>query len=270
MGRMKGKVTIVTGAGAGIGAASALRFGEEGAHVLVTSRTLANAESVAEEIRRRGGIAEARAVDVRALDQVEAMVHHAAERFGRIDVLFNNAIGIDFEAAARDTSLLSFDPDIFTRTMNANVVSGLIACKAALPRMLEQGGGTILFTSSVAGLGGDVTQYCYGASKAAVNWFVQSIAASYGKDGIRCNAIVPGVIKTVSQSAWATPQSDAAFLRATNWPTLGTAEDVAALALFLASDEARFVNGALYVIDGGAGSQNAYAGASREAAAPVA
>lgn len=263
MASLTGKVAVITGAGAGIGAASALRFGAAGAKVLVTSRTLANAEAVAETIRQAGGVAEAIAVDVGDFAQVEAMVAHAIDRFGRIDILFNNAIGIDFDAAARDTSLLTFDPAIFTQIMNSNVVSGLLACKAALPGMLAQGGGTILFTSSVAGMGGDVTQFCYGASKATVNWFVQSIATSHGKDGIRCNAIVPGVIKTVAQSAWATPESDAAYLRATNWPTLGTADDVAALALFLASDEARFINGALYLVDGGTSAANGYAVAGR-------
>jgi NAD(P)-dependent dehydrogenase (short-subunit alcohol dehydrogenase family) len=257
-GRLADKVAVVTGAGAGIGRASAIRFGREGAAVLVTSRSLDNAEATAAAIRAEGGRAESLAVDVNDLARVEAMVEVAIARFGRIDVLFNNAIGVDFDAAARDVDFLKFDPAIFVQTMQSNVLSGLVATRTALPQMLQQGSGSILFTSSVAGLEGDISQFAYGGSKATVNWYVKSIAASFGKRGIRCNAIVPGVIKTASQDAWATPESDAAYLHATNWPRLGTAEDVAGLALFLASDEAQYVNGALYTIDGGASCTTGY------------
>jgi NAD(P)-dependent dehydrogenase (short-subunit alcohol dehydrogenase family) len=135
--------------------------------------------------------------------------------------------------------------------VRVNVLGGVLASKFAIPHMLEQGGGAILFTSSCSSLGGDVAQFSYGASKAMVNWYVQTIAATFGKRGIRCNAILPGVIETPAMKAWANEAMNAAFLELQNGPRLGVPEDIAALALFLASDEAAYINGALMRADGG-------------------
>jgi NAD(P)-dependent dehydrogenase (short-subunit alcohol dehydrogenase family) len=132
-----------------------------------------------------------------------------------------------------------------------NVLGGVLACKYAIPHMIGQGGGAILFTSSTSSLGGDVAQFSYGASKAMVNWYVKTIATSFGKQGIRCNGIVPGVIQTPSMLAWADESMRAAFLKLHNVPRLGEPDDIAALAVFLASDEAAYMNGGLYHADGG-------------------
>ena len=141
--------------------------------------------------------------------------------------------------------------DVFSAIMNVNVLGGVMACKYALPHMLEQGSGSIIFTSSGSSLGGDVAAYTYGASKAALNWYVKAIAASYGKKGVRSNAILPGPVQTPSKIAYSTPEIDADFLDILNVPALGEPEDIAAMAVFLASDESRYVNGALYSVDGG-------------------
>ncbi|MCU1693219.1 MAG: glucose 1-dehydrogenase, partial [Frankiales bacterium] len=151
----------------------------------------------------------------------------------------------------RDVDFLEFDPVVFQEIVQVNVLGGVVAAKYALPHMLERGNGCILFTSSTSSLGGDVAQFSYGASKAMVNWYVQTIATVYGKRGIRCNAVVPGVIETPAMKGWASPEMNEAFLALQNVPRLGRPEDIANLACYLASDEAAFMNGALYKCDGG-------------------
>jgi NAD(P)-dependent dehydrogenase (short-subunit alcohol dehydrogenase family) len=250
MDRLKGKVACITGAGSGIGRASALRFASEGAKVLVTDLRNDTAQAVAAEIEAAGGTAQALAVDVGAEDQLRAMIERTLSSFGRIDILFNNAVDTSGKGKA-DKDFLAFDPARFFDVVRVNVLGGVLASKFAIPHMLGQGGGAILFTSSCSSLGGDVAQFSYGASKAMVNWYVQTIAATFGKRGIRCNGILPGVIETPAMKAWANEAMNAAFLELQNGPRLGVPEDIAALALFLASDEAAYINGALMRADGG-------------------
>lgn len=251
MGRLQNKVAVITGAGSGIGRASALRFAEEGASVVVTDLYAESAEKVAAEINAKGQTAIGLAVDVGVEAAIKDMIEQTVNYFGRIDVLYNNAVNNNPELSRRDRDLLNFDAEIFEWTMRVNTLGGVLACKYALPHMLKQGGGAILFTSSTSASAGEVTAFSYGASKAAVNWYVKTIAATYGKQGIRCNGIIPGVIRTPSQRAWSNPEMDAAFLDIHNSPRLGEPEDIANTALFLASDEAAFVNGSLYQVDGG-------------------
>lgn len=250
MNRLHDKIACITGAGSGIGRASALRFAAEGAIVWVTDLNGASAEAVASEIRAAGGQAESRAVDVGREDEVEAMVDACIARHGRLDVLYNNAVNTAGKGKA-DKDFLAFETERFLDVVRVNVLGGVWACRRAIPHMLAQGGGAILFTSSTSSLGGDVAQFSYGGSKAMLNWYVQTIAATYGKQGIRCNAILPGVIETPAMKAWAAPAMQAAFLDLQNVPRLGVPEDIAALALFLASDEAAYINGALMRADGG-------------------
>ena len=250
MDRLKDKVACITGAGSGIGRASALRFAAEGAKVLVTDLRGEAAEAVAQEIRAAGGNAEAMAVDVGIEARVAQMIDGCLARFGRIDVLYNNAVNTAGGGKA-DKDFLAFDTERFFDIVRVNVLGGVWASKLAIPHMLEQGGGSILFTSSTSSLGGDVAQFSYGGSKAMLNWYVQTIAATFGKQGIRCNGILPGVILTPAMKSWANPAMTEAFLDLQNVPRLGEPEDIAALALFLASDEAAYINGALMRADGG-------------------
>ncbi len=250
MSRLRDKVACITGAGSGIGRASALRFAAEGARVLVTDLRGDAAEAVAAEIDAAGGIAHALAVDVGVESQLAAMIDTTLARFGRIDILFNNAVDTSGKGRA-DKDFLAFDAARFFEIVRVNVLGGVLASKLAIPHMLGQGGGSILFTSSGSSLGGDVAQFSNGASKAMVNWYVQTIAASFGKRGIRCNAILPGVVETPAMKAWANPAMNAAFLDLSNCPRLGQPDDIASLALFLASDEAAYINGTLMRADGG-------------------
>src|ERR1700722_8118831 len=251
MNRLQGKICIITGAGSGIGRASAEMFGREGAVVVVTDIKAASAEEVAHGIVRAGGQAIALTVDVGEEDQLRQMIDTTVQKFGRIDALFNNALMTNPYPSMRDRDLLNYDPKVLYATLRVNVVGGVLASKHAIPHMLERGGGSIIFTSSGSSLGGDVTAYSYGASKAALNWFVQAFAATFGKRGIRSNAILPGPTQTPSKMAWSTPEMDEGFMEVLNSPRQGVPDDIAAMAVFLASDESKFVNGALYRVDGG-------------------
>jgi NAD(P)-dependent dehydrogenase (short-subunit alcohol dehydrogenase family) len=251
MGRLNDKIAIITGAASGIGRASARRFAQEGATVVVADIRVPAAEEVAHEIVASGGQAMALGVDVGNEDHLAMMVNKTIDSFGRIDVLFNNALLVDDDRAMRDGDFLKFDPEIFLANIRVNVLGGVLAAKLTLPHMLERKKGSIVFTSSGSAMGGDITAYSYGSSKAALNWFVQSIAATFGKQGIRSNAILPGPTQTPSKLKWSTPAMDEMFMEVLNTPFIGEPEDIAAMALFLASDESRYVNGMLYPVDGG-------------------
>jgi NAD(P)-dependent dehydrogenase (short-subunit alcohol dehydrogenase family) len=251
MGRLQDKVCIITGAASGIGCASAEMFAREGANVVVVDIRGDAAQQVVDGITALGGRATAHTTDVGEEEQLRILIDTTVNRFGRIDVLFNNALMTNSQFAQRDGDLLSYDPQALYATMRVNVLGGVLASKLAIPHMLASGGGSIIFTSSGSSLGGDVTAYSYGASKAALNWFVQAFAATFGKRGIRSNAILPGPTQTPSKMAWSTPEMDAGFMEVLNSPRLGMPDDIAALAVFLASDESKFVNGALYRVDGG-------------------
>lgn len=250
MNRLSGKVAVITGAGSGIGRASALAFAKEGAKVIVSDLFLDAAETVAGDIQEAGGTALALKADVGKEEDIKWMIDLSVETYAGIDILFNNAVNKN-PNTVRDVDFLNFNEDLFHDNMRVNVLGGVLACKHALPHMLERSSGSILFTSSTSSIAGEVAQFSYGASKAALNWYVQTLAATFGKRGVRCNGILPGVIRTPAMEEWANDNMKEAFLDIQNAPRLGLPEDIAQMAVYLASDESSYVNGTLMRVDGG-------------------
>jgi len=235
--RLAGKVAAVTGAGSGIGKATALRFASEGARVVVNDIDGAAAAATA---AAAGGLAVPG--DVGDADVVEELVATAVRRFGRLDVLHNNA---GYGAPDRVADLSDAQ---LAEMLRVNLFGVLHGTRAALPVMVDQGGGSIVNTASNAGLAAAPGRAAYGAAKAGVIQITRSTAVEHGRHGIRANAICPGPILTPAFARFAGDLD----LYAAQIPMkrLGTPDDVAALALFLASDDATYVSGAVIPVDG--------------------
>lgn len=245
-GRLQGKVALVTGAGSGIGRASAERFAAEGAQVAVVD--LKGAEEVAEAIEAAGGDALALSTDVADEEAVAAMAAAALDRFGRVDVLMNNAGILDDYLPAADTPTA-----VWNRVLGVNLFGQFFTARALLPQMVERGDGAIINVASTAGLNGGNGGATYTTSKHAVIGFTRQLCFDYARKGIRCNVLCPGAVETgMTKEIFASP--DAAVMAAVESAPIGRwaqPEELAAAALFLASDEASFVNGAVYLVDGG-------------------
>ena len=252
MDRLKGKVAIVTGAasrgeGVGNGAATAILFAREGACVVLVNRTLDRAEALAETIRAEGGDATAFAADATQPDACEAMAAFAVERYGRLDILHNN-IGFGSPGNAETVDLAEW-----ALVFNANVTTALLACRACIPRMRETGGGSIVNVSSTAGATGLRAKpggVAYTTAKAGLHGLTRALAADYAHEGIRANALVVGTVFT-PLVAHLGPEGRERRRLAVPLRTEGTGWDVAHAAVYLASDESRWVTGVMLPIDGG-------------------
>ncbi|MEU6139548.1 glucose 1-dehydrogenase [Streptomyces sp. NPDC047081] len=264
MGRLDGKIAVVTGAASGIGAATARRVAAEGANTVVADLNLDGAKAVTEEIRAAGGSATAVPVDLGDVESVRAMVATAVETYGGLDVLHNNAAATHL-AARQDLAVVEADPAIWDVTMRVNLRGTMVAIQAAVPRMIARGGGSVINTSSGSGLAGDLRNPAYGASKAALINLTQYVATQYGKQGVRCNAIVPGFIVTPASAGSAHGAIREAMLRHHLTPRLGSPEDVASAVVFLASDESEFITGHTLRVDGGLLSHQPYVADLRDA-----
>ena len=247
-GRLEGKVAVVTGAGSGIGRASAELFAAEGARVAVVDVNSESSQETAEAIGQAGGEAIAVPTDVSDPEAVQAMADAAVERFGRVDVLMSNA-GIldDFEPAAETSD------EVWNRILGVNLNGMFFTARALIPQMLEHGGGAIINVASTAGLNGGNGGAAYTTSKHGVIGFTRQLCFDYARKGIRCNVICPGAVETgMTEEIFSS--GDAEVMKAVESAPIGRwaqPEELAAAALFLASDDASFVNGAVYVVDGG-------------------
>lgn len=249
---LNGRVVLVAGGAGGIGTATSVRLGEEGASVLVADLDEAGAEAAASRINASGGTARSTKIDLRDEDSVKAAVALAVETYGGLDVLHANAADLSPETIGQDGEVGSLPLDVFDRTIAVNLRGHLLCAQHALPRLLERGGGALLFTSSAAAFAGEPERPSYAMAKSGLGGLVRHIASRWGKEGIRANAVAPGLVLTETIRASLDPAFRDMALAVTRSDRLGTPEDIAALVAFLASDDAAWINGQVISVDGGA------------------
>jgi NAD(P)-dependent dehydrogenase (short-subunit alcohol dehydrogenase family) len=252
MNRLAGKVAVVTGAasrgeGIGNGAATAILFAREGAKVVLVNRDLERAQALEQQIREEGGDASAFAADVTQPEAAEAMAAFAVERYGRLDILHNN-VGIGSPGTAETVDLTRWN-----RVFETNLTSALLCCRFCIPHMRAGGGGSILNVSSTAGmvgLQGSTGAVAYVVTKSGLQGMTLSLAADFAAEGIRANCLVVGTVAT-PMVAHLGEEGRERRRKAVPLQTEGTGWDVAHAAVYLASDEARWVTGVMLPIDGG-------------------
>jgi NAD(P)-dependent dehydrogenase (short-subunit alcohol dehydrogenase family) len=252
MGTLDGKVAIIVGSATNIGAETARLMAKQGAKVVLADLNIKDAEAVAAEIRQNGGDAIAFKMDITSEPDIKAMVDFVMKKYGGVDVLHNNvaAIGAIDNSVGFDYGgdILNIDMKVYDRTMAVNLRGYILTMRYIVPQMLKRGGGSIINTSSIASIGAGSRGHAYAISKAGVNMLTRSIAATYGKNHIRCNAVLPGgIIRTGNINPNRPPIASG--------PNMGKPRDIANMVVFLASDDtAGYINGSLIQVDGGPGS----------------
>ena len=248
--RLQDKVAIITRAGGGMGRTAALMFAAEGASVVVAEFGEAAGVETVRQVEAAGGRASFVKADVSNEADARAMVEHAVSTYGRIDVLYNNA-GIMPEA---DHSVTDTEVAVWDQVMAVNVRGVFLGCKYAIPQMVDGGGGSVInIASFVALVGCSVPQDAYTASKGALLSLTRSLAVQFGPHGVRTNAICPGPVETPLLMDWLVKDEQAKRIRLARNPTgrFGKPEEIVNMAIYLASDESRWTNGAQLVVDGG-------------------
>ena len=247
MHRLAGKVAIVTGGGGGIGSAVVRRFVAEGAKVAVADVFEDSAKAVAEPL---GEAAFAVQFDAADPASVEAMVEATVTRYGRLDILHNNAAMTDPAKHPLDTDAVTIPIEIWDEIIDINLRGYLLGCKYAIPHMIAGGGGSIIQTASNSGTAGDLARIAYGSSKGAIITMTKYIATQHGRQNIRCNSVAPGVVLTEALAA-TVPGLAEIIKRHILTPEFGVPDDIAALVAFLAADESRYITGENISISGG-------------------
>ena len=249
---LAGKVAVVAGGASGIGAATAARLAEEGARVVVGDLNAVGAAEVAEAIRSAGGTAVDVAFDIADEASVRTLFAAAVEAYGGVDLLHNVAADLSAQTLRRDTDAVDLSLDVWDRTFSVNLRGFLLTTRAVVPLLLERGGGAIVNTSSAASFLGEPERPAYAAAKAGVNALTRHVASKWGKAGIRCNAVAPGLVLTDAvRSGPRFAVLEKAVLPSVRSNRLGRPEDIAAMVAYLLSDDAEWVNGQVYGVDGG-------------------
>jgi NAD(P)-dependent dehydrogenase (short-subunit alcohol dehydrogenase family) len=246
---LAGKVAIVTGGGSGIGRAAARLFAKRGARVAIAGRTKDRLAGVVDEISQQSGEALGVAMDVTSEDSVAAAVAEVVDRFGRLDVMHSNAAQTG--AMSEDAGIAEMDLAFWNRAFATNLTGSMLCAKHSIPHLLKAGGGSIIFTGSGKGLGGDLDYPAYGTTKAGLLGLSRYVATQYGKQNIRSNVIIVGLVMTEALDENMPPEAQKLMLEHNLVPYLGSPDDIAEVAAFLASEQSRYITGAAIVADGG-------------------
>lgn len=248
---LEDKVAIITGATAGMGKAMSELFSQEGASVVLFARREERLQNLVSEIEEKGGKAVYYAGDVTSQEDIDNLVDLAMKEYGKIDIAINNAGIMD-----NFKTIVNVDDDLWEKVIDVNVTGPMRLYRAVIPKMLENGGGSLVTVASIGGLYGKISGTAYTASKHAAIGMSKSTAWMYAKQNIRCNVIAPGGVNTEIAATMDPAKLDmegygtcAAFVEMN--PKTGEAEEIAELALFLASDKASLINGAVVTADGG-------------------
>jgi NAD(P)-dependent dehydrogenase (short-subunit alcohol dehydrogenase family) len=247
MKKLDGKTALISGATSGIGKVTALAFAREGANVVVAGRREAEGEAVAEQVVSAGGQAIFVQTDVTNEDAVVNVIRKTVETFGELNVLFNNAGG----SSNADGPVTSAQLDEFWRVINLDLFGTFLCCRHAIPHMIKSGGGAVINNASMVALKGELNRDCYTAAKGGVIAMTRSMAANFVRDNVRVNAIAPGVVKT--ERIQAMIEANPAAKKAVAVQPLGLIdpEEIAQLAILLASDNLCSVTGEVFPISGG-------------------
>lgn len=248
---LEGKVVVVAGGAGGIGTATSVRLGEEGAKVVVGDLNEAAAQAVVDRITGAGGEAIAVQFDVSNDDAVAALVHAGVDAFGGIDACHANAADLSVPVIMGDTDALDVDLDIWDRTMQVNLRGFLLCTRHVVPELLRRGGGAIVYTSSAASFVGEPARPSYAAAKSGVNALMRHVASKWGKQHVRANAIAPGLVVSDQMSEVIPKDMQDRTLKGTRSWRLGHPRDIAAMVAFLLSDDGEWINGQVISVDGG-------------------
>lgn len=247
---LEGRIAIVAGGATGIGAASARRLAAEGCSVVIGDINFDGATTTAQEITAVGGVATPVCFDLAEPESVARLVDTTVTQFGGLDLLFN--VGSDMSLLPGDTDVIDIDLAVWERTMTVTLRGYLLTLKHSIPHLLTRGGGAVVNMASAAAFEGEPTRPAYATAKAGVCALTRHVASRWGRDGIRCNAIAPGLTATAAiRSAPQWHQLETAALKHMRSTRVGEVDDIAAMVAFLMSDEGAWVNGQTINIDGG-------------------
>jgi NAD(P)-dependent dehydrogenase (short-subunit alcohol dehydrogenase family) len=249
---LNGRVVLVAGGAGGIGTATCVRLAEEGASVVVADLNEQAAGEVAATIRASGGSAEPTVIDLRDEQSVVAAIELAVKTFGGLDVLHANAADLSPDTIGQDSDVESMPLEVFDRTIAVNLRGHVLCARHAIPRLLERGGGALVFTSSAAAFAGEPERPSYAMAKSGLGGLVRHVASRWGKLGIRANAVAPGLVLTDTIRESLDPAFRDMAMGLTRSARLGTPEDIASMVAFLASDDSSWITGQVFSVDGGA------------------
>ena len=246
---LKGKVAAIVGAATGIGKATAIRLGEEGVSLVLGDINVAGVKAVAAQVNESGGKAVATRCDIADDAAVKALVDLAVRTYGGLDLMHANAA--DLSIVLSDTTAVDVPLEVFDRTIAVNLRGHLLCTRHAIPEFQKRGGGAIVYTSSAAAYAGEPERVSYAVSKSGINALMRHVASRWGKEGIRSNAIAPGLVMTDAALENMPEEAQAQMLQIGRSTRLGRPSDIASTVAMLMSDDGEWINGQVISVDGG-------------------